>query len=492
LVLTSPAPLRSLKRNYFFSAVSALIGILYPIVSLAYVARIMGPGPLGKYYFANSLAAYFLFAACLGTPVYATREIARVHSDPVELKRVFSQIFFINAVSTIFFSAIYAIVVFSVPQFRAEIWLFAILGLIVLNNVLSFDYLFAGLERQDQIAYRSLASKAISIALIFILVRGKGDYLWLAGISVFTAVVNGLLSLNALKYWAGFKELVKGSPLRRHLRPIVLIAISILFINVYVNLDSVILGLISGPHEVGLYSAAIRPCRIVAVLLASMLGAALPRLSYYIAGGGDKLTQRALKKKSLELLLMLAIPVSFTFAVSADQVIWLMYGPGFSEAAHSLILATPLLVLNCVATFHIFQIVVPLGKESLLVYTAIVGAIVSVALNLILIPIIGYQGAILAALAAEMATIVTQVVLLRREGPGLFVFPTQAWKYVVAGAILALIQTLWVPATRGVSLAQFAVWITSAAAYGIALWIMREPLVLQVKEYLAGRLGFRR
>jgi O-antigen/teichoic acid export membrane protein len=282
--LTLQAPLRSLKRNYFFSAVSALVGILYPIVTLAYVARVMGPGALGKYYFATSLAAYFLFAAGMGIPVYGTREIGRVRGNPAELKRIFSQLFFINALSSAFFALGYGIVVAVVPDFRAEAALFGIMGLLVLNNIFSFEYLYAGLERQDQIAYRSLASKLVSMALIFFLIRDQGDYLWFAAISVVMAVANNALALKGLKYWAGFKEVVRSS-LRLHYRPILLIALSMLFINVYINLDSVILGLITDPHAVGLYNAAVRPCRLVSILLSSMLGAALPRLSYYIAGG---------------------------------------------------------------------------------------------------------------------------------------------------------------------------------------------------------------
>lgn len=490
--MISPVPLRSLKRTYFFSAVSAVIGIVYPIVTLAYVARVLGPGALGKYYFAFSLASYFLFAASLGIPLYGIREIGAARGNLPELRRIFSQLFFINSFSSIFFALVYGIVVLSVPNFRAEIALLGIFGLLFLNNIFNFDYLYAGLERQDQIAYRSLISKLASMALIFALVRNEGDYLWFAGITVFSLVINSALALNGLKYWAGLKEIAKTSSLRRHIRPILLIALSTAFINVYINLDSVILGLMRKPHEVGLYNAAVKPCRLIAALLSTVLIAALPRLSYYVAGGVEVHVQQNLKRRSLELLLMFAIPISLTLAVSAGPLVQLMYGPEFSEAAPSLVLASPLLLLNCLAAFHLFQVVIPLGKEVFLVYVAMAGAIISVALNLILIPILGYQGAVIAALIAEVATIVISVILIRSEGRDFLVFPKQVWKHLVAGGLLALVQILLLPATHGSLPLLAAMWVASAAVYGVSLWFMRETLVLQVSDRLVEYLKPRR
>jgi O-antigen/teichoic acid export membrane protein len=459
------------------------MGILYPIVTLAYVARILGPVSLGKYYFANALAAYFVFAAGLGIPVYGNREVSRVRGNESALRKTFTELFFINAVSTLFFATLYVATVFIVPDFRAEYPLFLVFGLMILNNAITIDFFYAGLERQGHLAYRSLVSKIIAVALIFALIKSPGDYVWFAGIAFVTVFVNSALAFGGLKYWGGM-ALVGWRDLRRHVRPVILIAVSMVFINVYMNLDSVILGLMANPHEVGLYNAAIRPCRLISVLLASMMGVALPRLSYYLANGSGHDLQHALKKKSLEMLLMIAIPIAVTFAFCAPHIIDLLYGKEFSEASGSLVLASPLIVLNCLATFHVFQIVIPLGKESFLVYAAAVGAIVSVALNVVLIPLMGYHGSIFAALATEVATVGVQIALLRGAGKGLLVFPTGIWRHLLAAAVLFSVQWFGLRG-EGESLARLVVvWGISSGCYVGTLWLLREPLVRDVTSRL--------
>jgi O-antigen/teichoic acid export membrane protein len=185
------------------------------------------------------------------------------------------------------------------------------------------------------------------------------------------------------------------------------------------------------------------------------------------------------------MLMMLAIPVSVTFAVSAAPLIQVMYGAEFADAAPALAMAAPLLLLNCVVTFHLYQIVVPMGKEIFLVYIAATGASVSVVSNLLLIPVFGYHGAVVAALSAEVATLVVQFILIHRAGKNLHVFPTEVWKHLVAAGLLALTQAAGISAARGSLFGIGAVWAASAAIYGITLWILREPLIRQ----LTGRLA---
>jgi O-antigen/teichoic acid export membrane protein len=477
--LTSQPPLSSLKKNYFFSALSAFTNIVYPIVTLAYVARVLGPESMGKYYFAVSLATWFIFAASLGIPVYGAREIGRARANPDLLRVIFSELFVIGFIATIVTLVVYGSVVLAVPQFREEAALFGVLGLLLLANAFGFEYLYAGQERQDLIAYRSIASKLLSVAFIFLLIRAPQHYIRYAWIVAATAAGNALLAAGALRHWCGMAVL-RASRLRRHFRPLLWITLSLLLINVYAYLDSVILGLMTTPGEVGLYNAVIRPCRMAVILLSTLAVAGLPRLSHYLANGNLE-THRALQENSLNLVLLFAVPISVTFAVSAHEVIGLLYGPEFAKAAVELAWASPLVIANSLTAFQAYQVLFPLRKDHLLILPAAVGALVSVSLNLILIPRVGRGGAVAATLVAEFAVLLAQVAIIRRHGQGSLVLSREAWKYGTAGLVLGASQWLLMPrAAHGFPAVAPAVWLLSGAAYFGVLLASRETLTRQL------------
>lgn len=471
-------PLPSLTRNYIFTSFSAFIGIVYPVVTLAYFARIAGPMMLGRYYFASSLANYFLFAACLGIPIYGAREIGRARGNLEHLKNVFSELFALNLISSVVVWILYMAMAAIVPQFRAEFLLFGIFGFLLLGNVFMFDPLYTGLEQQGSMAFRSVVSKVVSLLLIYLVVKTPSDYPWFAAIVVFSAVSYNLLGMGGMKYWLGMHRFHKFQ-IRRHMGSLIWFLLSLLFINVYINLDSVLLGFLTSPREVGLYNAAIRPCRLVAMVLASFSAASLPRLAYYAAEDHTE-ASRELKNKSFNLLCLLSLPLACTIALSAPMLIPLIYGAKFTDAIPTLVYSAPLVVLNGVAGFILYQILFPSGREWILAAIAGVGALASVVANLILVPAWGRNGAVLAALIAEAASIVVQIVFIRRLYPEELVFPNQLWKYALATAGLAV--TLWgslhgLPASYS---GLFAAWGISTSVYAGLLWATRESLFHQV------------
>jgi O-antigen/teichoic acid export membrane protein len=480
--LATLTPLPSIRRNYFFGGIQAVVGAAFPLAMLAYSARVLGPESLGKYYFANSLAAYFLFAACLGIPVHGVREVGKARGNPERLREVFRELFTINLISSGIAWLVYGAVVLLVPQFRAEAMLFGIIGLLLLNNGLNLDYLFAGMERQDFLAYRSVISKVLSLGLLILFVREPDDYRALALIAVCAAVFNSILSLKGLRYLKG-PVIAGGLQLKRHLKPLFLLTFSGLLINIYVQLDSVLLGLFSSAHEVGLYNTAIRPSRVVAVLTVSLMASLVPRLAYLLVND-NRLAHGELQKKSFEFIALITIPIAFTLFASASYVIDFVFGADFAEASVALMLAAPLLLINTLTAFQGFQILIPNHKEGSMVFSAATAAAVGVSLNLVLIPKIGHVGAVIAAVLAEFSCLIVQFFLIRRIGPGHFVYSRESVKYLAAGGIMATIQ--WVCLRSFVSpAASVFVWIVSAIAYFGILALMRDRIVVGILKALA-------
>ena len=89
----------SLKVNMLMNAVLTASSIVFPLITLPYITRVLGPQYLGKVYFSHSVVMLFAMAAELGIPVYGIKACAKVRDDITELSRTAHEIMAINLVS---------------------------------------------------------------------------------------------------------------------------------------------------------------------------------------------------------------------------------------------------------------------------------------------------------------------------------------------------------------------------------------------------------
>ena len=112
-----------------------LSSIIFPLITLPYVTRVLGPEGVGKVYFASSVIAFFSMFAELGIPVYGIRACARVRDDKIALTRTVHEIMTINLAACIIVYAVFAVSLICVPAFKADRNMFIIMSsLIVLGG----------------------------------------------------------------------------------------------------------------------------------------------------------------------------------------------------------------------------------------------------------------------------------------------------------------------------------------------------------------------
>ena len=489
-VLLGPAgppltPAASIRRNYVLNLLLTLLNIAYPFATLAYLARIIGPGYLGKYYIASSLVSYLLFAATLGIPLYATREIASRRGDAEATRKLVSELGLINAASSLVAGLVFLAVVAAVPDFRRDWPLYLILGLMVPMNAFCMDFLFMGMENPASIAKRALAAKSASLILLFLLVREADDYLWYAAITSGSALLHNASGVpSALRL---VRPTLKGINPLVHARPLSLFLLNLVIVNVYFSLDSVVLGLLTDEKTVGYYNAAMRLSRVAATVLAAVGVTVLPRMTRFLEGGQEA-EYRALIGKSLSLLFLLSVPASLTLGLAAPGIIALVFGAGFSEAAPALQVAAPLVAVTGLTGFMGAQAMLPRRGDLALVIASAAGAVVSLSLIVLLAPKYGHVGAAWASLGAETAVLASQWIWVRVRHGGISPGGLQPWKYVVAGAAMAAVLVVFRAATDLSPPCLAAALAASGAAYFGILYAVREPLLREAGAVLAGRL----
>jgi O-antigen/teichoic acid export membrane protein len=478
----SQAGAKSVKRNFAFNAGFTLVNILYPLVSFAYVARIMGPEGMGRINLALSLSTYFVLIATAALPLYGTREIARARREAARLSTIFSELSAVNLLMTAVAVAGYAACFIFSEKMRSDWALFAVSGLLVAANAASFDWFFWGVEDYSAIFYRNVAVKAISLAAVFILVHDRSDYVRYAAIGAAATALYNLWGIAQVRRRIRFR-LHDIAPFD-HVGSLMLLSGSAITGSVYVYLDSVILGFLAGETALGFYSTAIKITRVAQALSLSLTTAVIPRISYYLKEGRRE-EYLALSQRSIHFMYFFAFPMLAIMFALAPRLVTLLSGAAFEPAGLTLRITLPLVALGGFTNFLGMQIMFPNGEEKALFIATLCAAALNLGMNFVLIPKLAENGTAVSTLAAEVLAMAILLVLAKREYLGFRLFDWRAARYFGVGCAAGGVGWLVGRLFRNDFLAVPLAGAAGGLAYVGALLLSQDALTKEL--FLLGR-----
>ena len=170
--------------------------------------------------------------------------------------------------------------------------------------------------------------------------------------------------------------------------------------TVYTNLDTVMLGFIKTDVDVGYYNAAVKIKSVLLGIVTSLGTVLLPRASYYIEHH-EMDEFRRITKKAINFVFLIAVPLTVYFILYAKEGILFLSGDAYISAVIPMQVIMPTILFIGLTNIMGIQMLVPLGREKVVLYSEIAGAIVDLILNAILIPQLASAGAAIVTLVAE-------------------------------------------------------------------------------------------
>lgn len=433
---------KSIRRNFIMNALLAVSGVVFPLISFRYASRILLPAGIGKVSFATSIIAYFSMFAQLGMPTYGIRACAKVRDDRQALSRTVHELLGINLAMNLIAYTLLAIAIFCIPRLGEEKLLFGIISITILLNSIGMEWLYKGMEEYAYITARSLAFKIIALAALFLLIHEESDYIIYGGISIFAASASNLLNFIHAGKYIDFRR-PEDCDWTKHLKPVLIFFGMACATTIYTNLDSAMLGFMTTDADVGFYNAAVKVKGVLLSLITALGAVLLPRSSWYVEHG--KMEEfRRITRKALSFILLAAPPIAQYFILFAKESILLLSGEAFLPSVPAMQIILPTVFLIGLSNILGIQILVPLGKEKVVLKSEIAGAIVDLILNLIFIPMYHAAGAAIGTLVAEAVVLAVQYIALREE---LKMFARgYPWLRLLAALLLATGAGLWIQA----------------------------------------------
>lgn len=248
--------------------------------------------------------------------------------------------------------------------------------------------------------------KFIALIMMFLLIHKKSDYLLYGGISIFAASASNIFNFINVHRFIDLRP-VGNYNFKRHLKPIITFFAMACATTIYTNLDTVMLGFMKTNVDVGYYNAAVKIKNILVSVVTSLGAVLLPRATYYVEHNliGDfwRIT-----RKALNFVALIATPLMIYFILFAKEGIYFLSGSAYAGAVFPMQIIMPTLLFIGITNVLGIQILVPIGKENVVLFSEIAGAVTDLIINLILIPRFSSAGAAIGTLVAELVVLLVQ------------------------------------------------------------------------------------
>ena len=477
---------KSLKINFIMNAFLTMSSFIFPLITFPYISRILLPEGTGKVSFATSVISYFVILAQLGIPTYGIRACAKVRDNREELSKTAHELLIINIIMCCFSYLILGILLMTVPKFKSEKTLLIIVSLTLLFNTIGMEWLYKALEQYMYITIRSIIFKVIAVIAMFLLVHEKSDYIIYGAISIFASSASNIFNLMNVHKYINLKP-IGNYNLKQHLKPVFIFFAISCAATIYTNLDTVMLGFIKTDSDVGCYNAAVRIKSILVSIVTSLGVVLLPRASYYLEHNMISEFYK-ITKKAINFVFIIAVPLMAYFILFAKEGIFLLSGSAYIGAVKPMQIIMPTLVFIGLTNIMGIQMLVPMGKEKIVLYSEIAGALVDLVINIVLIPRWASAGAAIGTLVAEIIVWIVQYCALRKDVKSAYL--TIDYKTILWAILMAIVGVVWV---KTLSINVFFKLIISAVMFfGIyfgVLMIRKDELTIEMKNQLVLLIG---
>lgn len=403
---------RGIVRNFFYNTASQIISVLTPLITVPYLSRILGAEGIGLVSFSQSVVAYFVLIANLGINLYAQRQIAFNAGDKKKRSITFFNIKIFTFTTTVL-SLLAYFVLLNVASIEPRI-IYVIFAMNIVSVFLDVTWFFQGIEDFSKTFIANALVKVLDVAYIFAFVRTSQDvYVYAFGIGLFPLISHAALWLFLHKH-IEIQSVRELNPFK-DIKPIILLFLPVLAIQVYVVLDKTMLGMLTdGTLENGYYEQAQKLTRVILVLITSLGTVMMPRIARLFAG---KQTEEIRKNVylSISFVLMIGSPISFGLISISDSFVPWFFGAGFEPVAGLLKLSAILIVCIAISNVIGMQYLVPTMQQNKLTFSVGCGAFVNFFLNLCLIPTYAALGAMIASVFAEVTVTAVQLYVVRKE-----------------------------------------------------------------------------
>ena len=389
-----------------------LVNLGLPLISLPYLARILGADNLGRVVFSLAVAQIFLVLSDYGFNLSATKEVAIYRNDVKKLYNIWIGVTIIRLIFSLIGFLVLLCLIFSVEKLNHNFWLCIFAYISVLGNIIYPQWLFQGLEKLRYVSFIQIISRIILFILLILFVKNKNDVAIAVIIQSAGGLVAGLIIFPNI--YILFKDCYKKLPslqdIKGYLSAGWTFFISNVFGSFYLSFNGLILGFMVSPNQLANYYVAEKLIRAVGSLCSPIGNAIFPKM----VGLFQEKSKEALIF-CMQIIFILAggvlIGCIITYFISG-YVVDIIFGEEFKDAAILLKFFSPLPVIIMLAIIFGNLIMIPAGLHKEFSRIIISASLLNIFVFFIMTNFFSIIGATFASILVEAGVVFIMLVSL--------------------------------------------------------------------------------
>ncbi|MFD0898405.1 oligosaccharide flippase family protein [Loigolactobacillus binensis] len=464
-------------RNYFYNIFYQVLLLIAPLITVPYVARVIGPTGVGINAYTNSIVTYFVLAGSLGITLYGNREIAFHRDSLADRSRIFWEIELLQ-VSTILLAYVaFTIFLSFMPHYRL---FFLMQSFSLIAGAFDISWYFMGLEDFKKTVLKNAFVRILTIILIFLLVHKPSD-LWL-----YIAIISASSIAGNVVLWPYLRQSVQKVALNklhiwRHIGPAFVLFIPTVSMQLYIMVNKTMLKSMVSVGAAGFMDYSDKLINMSMVVVTSLSTVLLPHVANLFARDKMEAVRQSLYR-SFQFITALAVPIAFGMAAIAPKFIVWFLTPRFAPTGLLLSIQTPILVLIAWNNTIGRQYLLPVKRTWDYTVSVSLGAFVNIIANYVCIKALGVYGAAVATVLTEVFVTGYQIIAVRRDLDLRQMFH-DLWKFCIAGLLMGGAVWLLSSSLPNALIYFFLEVCAGVLVYVLLLIVLKADIFVEVLGY---------
>jgi polysaccharide transporter, PST family len=390
-----------LFKNFTSLSLLQISNYLFPIITLPYLVRVLGPGKYGLVNFAAAFAMYFSIITDYGFNLSATQDISVNRKNPALISQIFSAVITIKIILFFISSIVFTVIIFSFPIFQQDLMLYAITFFTVFGSGLFPIWFFQGIEKMNYILIINVAARTILTISIFLFVRQESDYLLFSILNsaafVFVGIVGFIVVVKNMnvKYYLPKKEILK-----QQLVDGWNLFLSTIWINLYTTSNVFVLGLFAPANVVGYFAAADKIRMAAQGILSPITQSVFPHVNKMLSESYDRFI--SFNKKIIKIGFLVGLLLSLSLFLFAEPIVKIILGSEYHSSILVLRIIAFLPLVIILSNVLGIQTMIPLNKHKTFSTILFFAAVINLIISFIIVPIYFEIGTSISLLITEV------------------------------------------------------------------------------------------
>lgn len=389
------------KKNIFVLLIIQISNYIFPLLTIPYLARILGPIGIGEIALAQSVIIYLTAVIDFGFNLTVTRKIsiANEKKDQSEINRLFTATLYAKILLLILTILLSLILIFSVQHLNSIHSLIFIGYISLVGASLNPIWLFQGLQKMAISLIPTTIFKFLILSLIFIIVKSKDDTFYTMFLMSTGILGSACISLYYTRKY-NLAKLIKFNykDATQIIKESSHIFLSYIGSSIYTTLNTFIMSFFIPIYKIGIYSSADKITSTSQTLLAPIQQAIFPHLSTF----KTKLDYiNNLKKYGLRFTLF-GLSISIALLIFSKLIVTIILGKSFYESYKILMILSALPTIICLGIIFGQWGLIIIDKGKILGRIYLLGGLFHLSYAIFLMMKYGIYGAAISIIITEL------------------------------------------------------------------------------------------